>query len=49
MLELSTPCYHVEADVQDMIGLVVGEMAFEQIEAPVDGISRLLLSGANES
>ena len=36
MLELGAAGQDVQGDVQDMIGLVVGEMAFEQMQFVVD-------------
>ena len=36
MLELGAPGQDVEGDVQHVIGLMVGEMAFEEVEAVVD-------------
>jgi hypothetical protein len=48
VLKLSAPGYDIESEVQDMIGLVVGKMAFEEVEALIDVADQSGLAGDQE-
>ena len=50
VFEASAACEEIEGDVQDVVGFVVRQMAFEQMEIAVDVLEEFdLLSGSHRS